>query len=242
MSPAGPRRLGAALGRALVDLLFPEGGCVICGGLLPDCLRWAPEACPVCLEGIFAHGGTGPRGRGPDNRGVVPDAVPLRAVVTGGPYRGPLEQAVLRLKKVPDRRLARFLAHLLAERLSLSGAPSVWDGVVPVPLHPVRERERGFNQADLLARELAARVDAPLRADLCRRVRETFLQTGLSRRDRSENVFGVFHVEPGRLAGGVRFLIVDDVLTTGATARDVARALTAAGAVEVWCAAVAWAQ
>jgi ComF family protein len=164
---------------------------------------------------------------------------PSRPVITGGVYGGPLEKAVLRLKRVPDRRLARFLARLLAERLAEAGVSGAWDAIVPVPLHPVRLRERGFNQAEILARELAGLLGSPMRADLCHRVRETPLQSVLARPERLTNVAGAFHALPGGPAPGGRVLVVDDVLTTGATAGEVARALRAAGAGEVWCCAAA---
>lgn len=241
MSRAG--RL-ARLGKAFVDVLFPEGGCVICGGPPPatgaEGSPWESEVCPACLGDIL------PPGAGASHQALSsPTAAFLDGAVTVGGYGGALEKAVLRLKKVPDRRLAAFLASVLAERLAEARAPRVWRALVPVPLHADRLRERGFNQAALLARELAALLGAPLLDGLCERVRPTPLQSSLRRGERIANVVGAFRVRPPAWADlgwgghGRPLLVVDDVLTTGATAAELARALKAAGAAEVWCAAAA---
>jgi ComF family protein len=106
--------------------------------------------------------------------------------------------------------------------------------VVPVPLHPVKEREREFNQASRLAAPLAAALKIPLNVRLLRRVSFTMTQTRLSRADRAKNMHGVFAAAPGaRLAGQV-VVLVDDVFTTGATTNACARVLRRAGAAEVW--------
>ncbi len=230
-------RILSDLRRAALDLLFPETGCVVCGGPAPP--GWQPEACPACLDAIF-------RSR------AASDGLPLTAptaglidrALTGGAYEGTLERAVLRLKRIPDLRLARFLGRLLAERLVEGGAPALWRGVVPVPLHPSRLGERGFNQAALLARELAGRLGAPLREDICRRVRGGERQSGSGRVERYVNVLGAFRACPEALPAqgdrpGQPWLVVDDVLTTGATAAEVARALKATWPGAVWCVAVA---
>jgi ComF family protein len=104
--------------------------------------------------------------------------------------------------------------------------------VVPVPLSAARLRERGFNQAELLARAVAGRRGLPLLGDVLHRGRHTRRQARLSPRERRVNVAGAFHV-PGRQAlrvSGAHVLLVDDVLTTAATVQDCTRALCAAGA------------
>lgn len=100
--------------------------------------------------------------------------------------------------------------------------------LVPVPLAPARRRERGFNQAELLARGIAARIGWPVRELLARRPGGR-RQARLSRRERRENVRDRFRAEAAPVGDGPPVLIVDDVLTTGATAAACARALTAAG-------------
>jgi ComF family protein len=128
------------------------------------------------------------------------------------------------------------LASLAAEPMERTfyEAPGVWRdawGLVPIPLHAVRRRERGFNQAELLAAALSARVGLPVRP-LLRRRSPTARQVGLTAAERRRNVSGAFDV-PSGLASSCRnrcLILVDDVLTTGATLDAAARALARAGA------------
>ena len=106
--------------------------------------------------------------------------------------------------------------------------------VVPVPLHPVKEREREFNQAHRLAAPLAAALGVPLNARLLRRVSFTVTQTRLSRSARAQNMQGVFALRPGVRLQGQGVVLVDDVFTTGATTNACAKMLRAAGAAQVW--------
>jgi len=145
-------------------------------------------------------------------------------------YEGVLEQAIRLFKYRRKDALAVPLADLMlawAERLPLV------DLVVPVPLHPSRLRAREFNQSLLLADRIARRLGLPLSFERLERVRETRPQTTLDRTDRARNMRRAFAVrEPDGLKD-LRVLLVDDVLTTGATANDCARALRRAGAASV---------
>jgi ComF family protein len=123
------------------------------------------------------------------------------------------------------------LGTLLAERWLAAPGCAV-DGVLPVPLHPARLRERGFNQSALLAQGLAERLARPLHTDLLWRGRATAPQVGLSPEERLNNVTGAFRAAPG-VRGG-RWLLVDDVCTTGATLEACAAALRDQGARAVW--------
>jgi ComF family protein len=107
-----------------------------------------------------------------------------------------------------------------------------WDLVVPVPLHPTKEREREFNQAERIATGLAQALQVPLRRDLVRRVLPTRTQTLLTKSQRADNVRRAF-VSGGVKLRGERIILVDDVLTTGATTSACARVLRTAGAGEV---------
>jgi ComF family protein len=111
------------------------------------------------------------------------------------------------------------------------------EAVVAVPLHAVRLRERGFNQAALLARELGRALGRPIQDGLTR-MRATPEQTGLTRARRLSNVEAAFAAEPCRFAGA-RLLLLDDVVTTGATLLAASAALERAGAESVVCVAVA---
>jgi ComF family protein len=122
----------------------------------------------------------------------------------------------------------------MAERLAGRALPAL---VIPVPLHPSRERERGFNQATELSRPLAAALGIALDAGLCRRVRATPAQSTLDRRSRAHNLRGAFVLR--RALDADEVAIVDDVVTTGATAAELTATLRRGGArgVEVWSAA-----
>ncbi|NDH54884.1 MAG: ComF family protein, partial [Betaproteobacteria bacterium] len=108
-----------------------------------------------------------------------------------------------------------------------------WHYLVPVPLHPLKQRDREFNQAEILARYLSAASGIPLHPGLIRRVAATATQTRLTRPQRAANVRGAFALRPGVTLSGERLVLVDDVFTTGATTSACARALRAAGAGEV---------
>jgi ComF family protein len=147
-------------------------------------------------------------------------------------YAAPLDALILRLKTAAAMAPARTLGQLLASELAVAGPlPQL---LIPVPLHPRRLRERGFNQAAVLTRHLAGSLGLPWRADLLAKVRESADQRGLDRRARQRNLRGSFNCRP--LPPGCHVALVDDVVTTGATAWEATRALQRAGAdrVEVW--------
>jgi ComF family protein len=155
-----------------------------------------------------------------------------------GPYEGRLREVVLRMKRASGEALAEAVGELWAEcaeaRLRALGA----DVVVPVPLHWRRRWWRGYNQSEALARPLAARLGLPCRPAWLRRVRHTPEQKGQSAGAKLENVRDAFRGRGAGLAGRT-VLLVDDVLTTGATAGEAARALRRAGAKRVVVAVLA---
>jgi ComF family protein len=113
-----------------------------------------------------------------------------------------------------------------------------FDVIVPVPLHAARQRERGFNQAQLLAELLSARTSIPTKP-LLERIRYTTTQTALDRAERIENLHNAFRLRKKADVQALRVLLVDDVLTTGATLSECARVLKRAGALSVYAAIVA---
>jgi ComF family protein len=113
------------------------------------------------------------------------------------------------------------------------------DVITEVPLHGARERMRTYNQSGLLARGLAKRLGVPYLPHALSRVRRTATQTHLTASERRRNVEGAFRVGPARWVDGRRVLLVDDVMTTGATVNDCARALREAGACEIGVVTVA---
>jgi ComF family protein len=126
-----------------------------------------------------------------------------------------------------------FLAGLLCREAVPALREQPADLIVPVPLHPVRQRERGFNQAERLGRQLSRATGIPLAPRLLRRVRPTRTQTRLTKPQRADNVRRAFDLRDNRPIPGRRILLVDDVLTTGATTSACAEVLLRAGAAEV---------
>ncbi len=184
--------------------------CPRCGTLLP--LAASPERCPGCCSQ------------------ARPPYAGLQACAAWG---GPLAAAVARMKYGRRPDLARGLLRALGDSVT-EPAPSP-DLLVPVPLHPSRLRERGYNQAALLARGLARRWAVPLDLDALVRTRATRAQQELGAGERHANVRGAFRALPAAVRGR-RILLVDDVFTTGSTAAACSEALLAAGAarVSVW--------
>jgi len=126
-----------------------------------------------------------------------------------------------------------FLADLLIRAAGPALAAEPWDMIVPVPLHPVKKRQREFNQAERLAVRLGGAARIPVNTRVLRRVEATRTQTLLTRKQRAANVRHAFAVRAGCQLQGGRIIIVDDVLTTGATTSACARVLQKAGAGEV---------
>lgn len=154
-------------------------------------------------------------------------------------YAYPVDHFVRALKFRGDRLYARVLAALLADAIShaRSNHDLLPEVIVPVPLHPSRYRERGFNQAHEIARYLAALLRLRVDAKCLVRVLPTREQSGLSLVERTQNVRGAFAL--ARPPSARRIALVDDVLTTGSTASEAARVLMEGGAseLELWAAA-----
>jgi ComF family protein len=160
----------------------------------------------------------------------------LTTISAVGAYMGPLREAVHALKYHGRHGVAATLAALLAPAI----APLLHEGdlLVPVPLHPTRERARGYNQSAILASELQYLLPVKVAPAALRRTRATADQTALSAVQRAANVRGAFTAQADAVSGR-RIWLVDDVCTTGATLRASAQALRAAGAREVRGAVVA---
>jgi ComF family protein len=126
-----------------------------------------------------------------------------------------------------------FLAELLIRAAQPELAKEKWDLIVPVPLHPAKQRAREFNQAERLAGHLSAATHIPVNKRLLRRVLPTRTQTRLNRLERMANVRNAFAMRAGQRLEGERIVLLDDVITTGATTDAVAKVLLAAGAGEV---------
>lgn len=150
-----------------------------------------------------------------------------------GPYEGSLRVAIHELKFSGRRRVAARFAELLLESEAARRLVATSDLLVAVPLHPRRLRERGYNQAALIAQELARRSGRPCCPDALVRRLDTAPQAGLSAAARRRNVREAFKVRHKAKVAGRTVTLVDDVVTTGATALACGRELVAAGAREV---------
>ncbi|MFO7536242.1 MAG: ComF family protein [Kiritimatiellia bacterium] len=241
----GGWRNGAAVwGRTALDLLFPrrcaacegpvEGqeGCV-CGNCLLDLVPVSDPFCARCGDPID---------------GVAGKIFTCSLCVKSEPafdlarsalrYRGPLKRILRRFKYSDGTYLARDLSLALGLCVETHYEPAQIDMIAYVPLYHRRERERSYNQARLLAEGMGRRYGKPVLRGL-KRVRDTGTQTRLHMAARAENVKGAFLVTEPAWVSGKTFLLVDDVMTTGATLREVAAALKAAGAWRVLVSTVA---
>jgi ComF family protein len=219
---------------ALLDLLFPprcvnckKRGVWFCAACLAAVPRIVPPLCRCCGEPL-EH----PRERPGDLcYNCRREPLQIDGIRSVALFEGPLRQAVHHLKYTGQRDLATSLGSLLAEYWQ--GNPLPADVLVPVPLHESRQRERGYNQASLLAQELAATAGLPVIEGCLVRARQTASQMTLKRLERKTNVRDAFACADGRLAGR-QVLLLDDVCTTGATLEACAIACRQAGARSVW--------
>jgi ComF family protein len=154
----------------------------------------------------------------------------LNGILSTGVFASPLRQAIYNFKY----HHVCGLAEPFAERMAAVWVPTGLDAdlIVPVPLHPSRETERGYNQAALLAMAIAPRLGLPMAGALLARQRMTPSQVSLNWRERRENVSGAFTCCED--TSGLRVVLVDDVCTTGATLEECADALRKCGATSVW--------
>ncbi len=254
---ASGKQLGgwlAEAGDAVVSVFFPAG-CRLCEKLLTRASR-----VPICAECLASFAAIS--GRVCGICGSLPQT-PLSAVATQpdptsdsgtvaspctvcqvrtyafdrarsyAAYEAELVRAIVMLKFERIEPLGAWFAERLVEVVCRETEALAADMVVPVPLHRQRERERGYNQADLIARPLARRLGLPHRAVLLMRTRPRPDKQVLSLTERWESVRGAFATRPGSRVDNLRVLLVDDVMTTGATLDACARALREAGAKSV---------
>ncbi len=147
--------------------------------------------------------------------------------------RGLVLDVIHRYKYQGARWFEPFLARLLLCQATPVLREEPWDLIVPVPLHPLKQAEREFNQAERLARRLSAATGIPIARRLLRRVQATRTQTRLTRQERADNVSGAFALSPDACPAGQKIVLVDDVLTTGATTSACAKVLIDARADQV---------
>jgi ComF family protein len=200
--------------------------------LCPECLEQMPQRrggyCPCC--GALTADPLGPVLLCAECRQAAP---PWASVAFWGAYRGRLRRLMTQLKFAGQLGVAGLGGWMLAE--AVHQRHIVAEAIVPVPMWPAAVAARGFNQSVELARQLSRHMGWPLHLGL-RKVRQTLRQARLNRRERQENVAGAFAAQEVK---GLRLMLVDDIMTTGATLRACALACRTAGAQEIHCAVVA---
>lgn len=231
-----------------LNLLYPNS-CLICDtpetesdalrhGVCDKCFRSVTTdpfpACPWCAQtvGPYTDTATGCM----ECRGV---ALGFERAVRLGPYAEKLRDAVLRTKVLGGEGLADLLGRIFAASRGEAIRGDGIDLVTAVPLHWWRRWTRGYNQSEAVARELARALGVAFAPKLLRRVRWTPQQVQPTREARRENVKGAFRTRRGARIDGKTVLVVDDVMTTGSTLSEVARALKAGGVARVVVAVLA---
>jgi ComF family protein len=226
--------------RGLAELLSP-GCCHLCGQHIPQVEQvFCPECrqklltdpfhtCPQCAASVGPYTDT--------SKGCVicrKEKFPFKQALRLGPYEGGLRDLVLMMKRPSGEFLARLITPLWLERDRSRFEALGVDTVVAVPSHWRRRLWRGYDSAGTLARELARQLRLPCERSWLYRVRHTPQQTRQpSAADRHTNVRDAFAVKPGVSLKGRAILLIDDVMTTGATLREAARPLLRAGAARV---------
>lgn len=230
--------------RALASLFYPplcavcsepiDGERYLCGACQAKAPRIKPPFCTTCSEPFpgsiteaFACANCAHR------------TLHFEAAVSAFRSRGIVRKILHEFKYSRQEHLKHPISDWLAETLAdprLQGRR--FDVIVPVPLHPARKRERGFNQAELLAELLSVRGGVRMH-DVLQRTRYTTTQTAFDRAERMENLHNAFRLRRNADVRGSRVLLIDDILTTGSTLSECARVLKASGALSVHAATAA---
>ncbi|MFQ5867944.1 MAG: ComF family protein [bacterium] len=207
----------------LLNFFFPLQ-CVICGRSLAADNR--DRVCEDCWGRIVYL-----------NR-PIDIRLSLEKIWSVGVYDGVLKDLIHQFKYKQKKYLANPLGKLLVDFVGKYLKEERFDYIVPIPLEKAREKKRGYNQAELLARVLAEAVNKPVLTHLVERIKKTQPQFGLKREERFENLSGAFKIsEAGKKSvppiAGKTILLLDDLATTGATLDECAKALKGAGVSEV---------
>lgn len=217
----------------LLDLLFPPhcircniSGQILCSACYGSIRLLTPPVCVHCYSPLVS---------GKACQKCAYRTLQFNGLRIVGTYQEPLRSYIHEFKYKGQTRLAQPLGTLLAQAYKHAGL--VADMIIPVPLHPERQQQRGYNQAQLLAEVCSATLGIPLQASLLTRVHATMAQIHLPRSERQQNVAGAFLLNPKsetKVLSKSNILLIDDICTTGATLEACAKPLFAAGADTVW--------
>lgn len=204
-----------------IDLLFPPK-CVVCQKLLP--LSQQIEICPECARAISTAGSHA------EQHGEF-----FEACYSPFFYEEPLRKAFLRYKFNGKRQYASVFAGWMADCLSSQELPVAFDYVTWAPLTPLRRWRRGYDQAQLLAENVAKRFSLPFYPTLKKAYRRPLSQLSGDRSARMARILGAYSIRKDADVRNCSILLIDDVVTSGATLSECARILKTAGAKQVYC-------
>jgi len=229
----------------LLDFVYPRR-CMACGADLYD--RDTEHLCAACWAGVEPLGerkcprcaaAQGPYAEQDECLACKGWSLHFRGATAFGHYEGPMRELIRRFKYHRCSFLTGPLGQLLSRQIEREAFADELEVVVPVPLHWRRRLERGFNQSELLAREVARELHLPLAARAMVRTRFTPPQAQLDSAARRRNLTDAFRVRQPERIRGKTVLLIDDVMTTCSTQAECAKTLRAAGARRVVAAAVA---
>jgi competence protein ComFC len=210
---------------ALMDLLFPPR-CIFCREVIPS----GAQICKKCGEEISHINAV--------KYMNVPEAGKAILCIVPYPYSGQVRQSIIRFKFQGQKQFASFYGEKIGELIQKSKLNLQFDVITSVPISAQRRKLRGYNQSELIARTVAGQIDLPYR-DYLIKTTDNKEQHKLSEKERLKNVRGVYRSLHQEEFFGKRILLVDDIVTTGATLSECALVLLRGGAKEVSCAAVA---
>lgn len=209
---------------ALLNLLYPQD-CVVCANRIREVK--AAQLCKTCNDRIMRFADS-------PHWSITEKDFAFDAAYHVAGYEDIVKKCICLFKYEGKTRLSKLLGALMAEYAERNMNLKDIDMLVPVPLHPVKMRERQFNQSELIAGHIAKRFDKKLENRWVKRIRYTAPQTGLSRQQRLRNMKGAFLVRQDSDFKDKSVLLVDDVMTTGATLHECAKAIKSAGAKKVF--------
>lgn len=204
--------------RLVLHLLFPNK-CPVCGGII----RENDEFCPSCPEKFTVYHGNF----------CVSGADGYSASYE---YNDAISPAIMLLKDGICGNAAYALGNSLARTITNSCFADEFDLIIPVPMHKKDKLKRGYNQAELIAREVSNKLDVQLCTKAVIKTRKTQAQKALTAKERAENLGGAFAVAAPELIRGKSVLLIDDVCTTGSTLKELTMLMKSAGALRVYCA------
>ncbi|MCH9638942.1 MAG: ComF family protein [Betaproteobacteria bacterium] len=209
-------------------LIFNQKNCLLCGistnqdfcnACFSNLPRLPDNHCPICLRAVISKSRCGV---------CIADPPKFTRTIAALRYAFPVDALIHALKYQANLPIAPILAKLLCQYIGTTQLP---DLIIPMPLHPNRLKERGFNQALEISRYIAKQYNVPLLLDGCKRIKHTAPQMGLPWKSRHKNIRNAFACKVE--LSGMHVAVIDDVMTTGATLNELAKVLNKQGASEI---------